>query len=460
VTSRPGSGAASAQPTPDERAAHAQRPSEDAIRLHTFYRGKMQTLPKCPIRGFDDFALWYTPGVAAPCRAIQADPAAVYAYTNKANTIAIVTDGTRVLGLGDIGPEAALPVMEGKALLFKYLGGVDAIPVCLRTKDPAELIRTVELLAPAFGGINLEDIAQPKCFRILDALRARLDIPVWHDDQQGSATGLLAGFLNALKVVGKAPQRVRIAMIGMGAANVASYRLLGTAGVDREAIVACDRRGTLHKGRHDIERAQETFADKWRVCVETNRAGVDGGIPEALRGADVCIAFAASGPGIIKPEWVRAMAPDAIVFACANPVPEIWPWEAKAAGARIVATGRSDFPNQLNNSLVFPGLFRGVLDVRARAITDEMAIAVARELAGFAEARSIHEDDILPHMDEWEVFPRVAATAAMTAQAQGLAGITRSWDEVHAEAARVMREARDATGLLMRAGLIREPPAP
>jgi malate dehydrogenase (oxaloacetate-decarboxylating) len=455
----PGHGSPPALPTPDERAARAQQPSEDAIRLHAFYRGKMQTLPKCPIRGFDDFAVWYTPGVAAPCRAIQADPAAVYTHTNKANTIAIVTDGTRVLGLGDIGPEAALPVMEGKALLFKYLGGVDAIALCLRTKDPAELIRTVELLAPAFGGINLEDIAQPKCFRILDSLRARLDIPVWHDDQQGSATGLLAGFLNALKVVGKAPHRVRIAMIGMGAANVASYRLLAAAGVDREAIIACDRRGTLHKGRHDIERAQETFADKWRVCVETNRAGVDGGIAEALRDADVCIAFAASGPGIIKPEWVRTMARDAIVFACANPVPEIWPWEAKAAGARIVATGRSDFPNQLNNSLVFPGLFRGVLDVRARAITDEMAIAVARELAGFAEARSIHDDDILPHMDEWGVFPRVAATAATTAQAQGLARVTRSREDIQAEAARVMQQARDATRLLMRTGLIREPPA-
>ena len=459
MTNLPGSGRQLDQCTPEERAARAQKPSEDAIRLHAFYRGKMQTMPKCAIRGFEDFAVWYTPGVAAPCQAIQADPASVYTHTNRANTIAIVTDGTRVLGLGDIGPEAALPVMEGKALLFKYLGGVDAVPLCLRTKDPVELIRTVELLEPAFGGINLEDIAQPKCFRILDVLRTRLDIPVWHDDQQGSATGLLAGFLNALKLVGKEPHRVRIAMIGMGAANVASYRLLIAAGVDREAIIACDRRGTLHKGRHDIEGVQEAFADKWRVCVETNADGVVGGIAEALRGADVCIAFAASGPGIIKPEWVRTMARDSIVFACANPVPEIWPWEARDAGARIVATGRGDFPNQLNNSLVFPGLFRGALDVRARTITDEMAIAVARELAAFAEARSIHEDDILPRMDEWEVFPRVAATAAMAAQAQGLARVARSREDVYAEAARIMQRARDATGLLMRTGLIPEPPA-
>ena len=444
--------------TQEERVARAQKPSEDAMRLHAFYRGKMQTLPKCVIRGFDDFAVWYTPGVAAPCRAIEADPAAVYAYTNRANSVAIVTDGTRVLGLGDIGPEAALPVMEGKALLFKYLGGVDAIPLCLRTKDPAELIRAVELLEPTFGGINLEDIAQPKCFSVLATLRSRLAIPVWHDDQQGSATGLLAAFLNALKLVDKDPGRVRIAMIGVGAANVASYRLLTAAGVDRGAIVACDRKGTLHRGRHDIEAVQDTFVDKWRICVETNADGVAGGIAEALRGADVCIAFAAPGPGIIKPEWVRTMARDAVVFACANPVPEIWPWEAKDAGARIVATGRSDFPNQLNNSLVFPGLFRGALDVRARTITDEMAIAVARELAGFAEARSIHDDDILPRMDEWEVFPRVATTAAMAAQAQGLARVARSGEDVYAEAVRVMKQARDATALLMRAGVIPEPP--
>lgn len=376
----------------------AAKPSQDALRLHPFYRGKMQTVPKCPVRSFDDFAIWYSPGVAAPCRAIVADAEQVYAHTNKANSVAIVTDGTRVLGLGDIGPEAGLPVMEGKALLFKYLGGVDAVPICLGTKNPEELIRTVQFLAPAFGAINLEDIAQPKCFRVLDALRRTMAIPVWHDDQQGSATALLAGLLNALKLVGKQRQSVRIAMIGMGAANVATYRLLVSNGIDRAAITACDSRGTLHKGRRDIEEQQEVFPDKWRVCHETNADGVIGGIADALRGADVCVAF--SGPGVIKPEWVGTMASDAVVFACANPVPEIWPWAAKQAGARIVATGRSDFPNQLNNSLVFPGLFRGVLDVRARTITDEMATSVAYELADFAERRSIHDDDILPRMEQ------------------------------------------------------------
>jgi malate dehydrogenase (oxaloacetate-decarboxylating) len=445
---------------PEERLARASRPAAEALRLHPFYRGKLQVLPKCAIRGLEDFAIWYSPGVAAPCRAIQADPALVYAHTNKGNSIAIVTDGTRVLGLGDIGPEAGLPVMEGKAMLFKYLGGVDAVPICLRTKDPEELVRTVELLEPAFGGINLEDIAQPKCFRVLDDLRRRLRIPVWHDDQQGTATALLAGLLNALKVVGKDLRRIRMAMVGMGAANVAGYRLLTASGVEPGAIVACDRKGILHRGRHDIEVNQELFPDKWRVCRESNADGLVGGIAEALRGADVCAAFSASGPGIIKPEWVSGMARDAIVFACANPTPEIWPWEARAAGARVVATGRGDFPNQLNNSLVFPGLFRGALDVRARAITDGMARAVARELAGFADSRSIHEEDILPRMDEWAVFPRVAAAAGLAAQEDRVALLSAGWEALHAGAARTMREAREAVALLMREGLIAAPPSP
>jgi malate dehydrogenase (oxaloacetate-decarboxylating) len=437
---------------PDDRLARAARHDAEALRLHALCRGTMQTLPRCPIRSFDDFAVWYTPGVAAPSRAVAADPEAAWRYTGKGNTIAIVTDGTRVLGLGDIGPLAALPVMEGKALLFKYLGGVDAVPICLGTREPDELVRAVELLEPAFGGINLEDIAQPKCFRVLDALRARLPIPVWHDDQQGSATALLAGLLNAAEIVGKDPRRMRIAMVGMGAANVACYRLLVHSGVDPGGIVACDRTGILHKGRADLERRRDEFPDKWRVCLESNAEGVTGGLPEALRGADACVAFA--GPGIIEPAWVRTMAPDAIVFACANPVPEIWPWQASEAGARIVATGRSDFPNQLNNSLVFPGLFRGVLDVRARTVSDEIATAVARALAGFARERGLRENAILPRMDDQEVHVRVAVAAATEAQARGLARVTRSAKQVEAEARRLMQLARDSSAALARAGLI------
>jgi malate dehydrogenase (oxaloacetate-decarboxylating) len=432
----------------------AQEPAEKALRLHLLYHGKLQMMPKCPIRDFSDFAIWYSPGVAGPCRAIQADPKLVYEYTNRANCIAIISDGSRVLGLGDIGPEAGLPVMEGKALLFKYLGGVDAIPLCLRTKDPDELVRAVEMLEPSFGGINLEDIAQPKCFRILDALRAELSIPVWHDDQQGTATILLAGLLNALKLVGKEFGKIKIAMIGMGAANVATYRLLKASGVDPTRIVACDSKGILHKGRSDLEQRQHELIDKWRVCMETNAGGIVGGIAEALREADVCVAFSGADPTTIRPEWIHAMARDAVVFACANPAPEIWPWDAKMAGARIVGTGRGDFPNQINNSLVFPGVFRGALDVRARAITDEMAIAAAHELARFAEERGIDHEHIVPRMDEWEVFPRVARAVAMQAQEQGIAGATFSGEQAYQAAVTTIRGARESTQLLMREGLI------
>lgn len=445
-------------PTMEELLARAAKPAEDALRLHPFYKGKVQVMPKCAIRDLNDFAVWYTPGVAAPCKAIVHEPEKVYEYTNKSNMIAVVSDGTRVLGLGNIGPEAGLPVMEGKALLFKYLGGVDAVALCLRTEDPEEIIRTVKILEPSFGGINLEDISQPKCFRILDTLRAEMGIPVWHDDQQGSATVVLAGLINALKLVGKEMRGVRIAMIGMGAANVSIYRLLKAAGIDPAGVVACDSRGVLGTHRHDIEEKQIEFAEKWRVCNESNGGKVIGGIAEALKGADICLAFSRTGPGLIKPEWVKRMAGKAVVFACANPVPEIWPWEAIEAGAGIAATGRTDFPNQVNNSLVFPGIFRGVLDVRARTVTDEMAIAAATELARFAEERGIHEGDILPRMDEWEVFPRTAVATAMKAQEQGVARLSKSYETLYEEASRTIREARESVHCLMQNGFIRQPP--
>lgn len=405
-------------PTKEALLARADRPAKTALELHRRYRGKMQTFPKCPVRSVEDFAVWYTPGVAAPCRAIVNNPDLVFDYTNKGNTIAVVSDGSRVLGLGDIGPRAGLPVMEGKALLFKYLGGVDAVPICLDTKDPEELIGTVAVLEPSFGGINLEDISMPKCFRVLEGCRRRLSIPVWHDDQQGTGTVLLAALLNALQVVGKSLAAVKIAMIGMGAANVAVYRFLKAQGVAPASILACDLGGVL--GTHRTEyRNDPAYSAQWTVCRETNPGGLRGGIEDTLRGADVCIAFAAGG--IIKPDWIKTMADDAIVFACANPVPEIWPWEAKEAGAKIVATGRSDFPNQVNNSLVFPAVFRGALDVRAGTITDDMAVAAAKELAACAEERGIHEDNIITTMEEWEAVPRVAVAVALQAQAQGVA---------------------------------------
>ncbi len=419
--------------------------STRALHLHALYKGKVQVMPKCPVEGGEDFAILYTPGVAEPCRAIQTAPEDVYRYTNKGNTIAIVTDGSRVLGLGDIGPEAGLPVMEGKALLFKFLGGVDAVPICLDTKDPDRIVETVRLLQPSFGGVNLEDIAQPKCFGILDSLRERLDIPVWHDDQQGTATATIAGLVNALKVVGKALSDIRIVMIGVGAANVAVFRMLDTLGVDPGAITACDSRGLLHRGRRDIEEEQDAFYDKWNICRTTNPDNLTGDPSSSFIGADVCIAFSKPEPGVIDPAWVRTMNRDAIVFACANPMPEIWPSEAKAAGARIVATGRSDFPNQLNNSLVFPGLFRGVLDAGATTITDEMIHAAAMALAGYAEARGLDDDHILPTMDDWELPAAIAATTAETAQGQGIAGTALSRDELYQNALRRIGEIRQAT---------------
>lgn len=440
-------------PSIEELLARAKQPSDEALRLHPLYKGKVQIVPKCPVRSFRDFSIWYTPGVAAACKAIQARSALSYEYTNRGNTIAVISDGTRVLGLGDIGPEAGMPVMEGKALLFKYLGGVDALPLCLGTKDPDEFVRTVRILEPSLGGVNLEDISQPKCFRILDRLRSELRIPVWHDDQQGSATVALAALYNALQVVGKSLGNVRIALIGIGAANVATYRLLLASGVQASAIVACDRKGTLHAGRQDLERNQEQFADKWRICVASNGDRIVGGIAEALRGADVCVAFAGSEPGLIRPEWIKLMASNAIVFACANPAPEIWPWLAKEAGARIVGTGRGDLPNQVNNSLVFPGIFRGALDVRATTITDEMALAAARELA-LTAGPGLSEERIVPRMDEWEIYPRIAAATGMQAQQQQVASLRISHAELLDRATSVIRNARETTHALMREGLI------
>ena len=428
--------------------AKATKPNQDAMLLHPFYRGKVETTLKCCVRDFNDFAIWYTPGVAAPCRAIEADPEKVYDYTNKWNTVAVVSDGTRVLGLGDIGPKAGLPVMEGKALLYKYLGGVDGIPIMIDTKDPDQIINTVLMLQPGWGGVNLEDISQPKCFYILDTLREKAEIPVWHDDQQGTATVTLAGLMNALKVVGKKMSEVRIAFIGTGASNVACSRLIFGWGADPAKCFMVDSKGILGKHRRDLEKRKAEYVDKWRLCQITNEEGREGGIPDAMRGMDVVIALSRSGPGVLMPEWIEKMTKDAIVFACANPVPEIWPWEAKAGGARIFATGRSDFPNQVNNSLGFPGIFRGALDVRARTITDEMCFAAAEALANHVGDK-LDEEHILPNMDDWEVFPREAAAVAMKAQELGVARLTMSYDQLFDNARTIIKRSRDMTHRLM-----------
>lgn len=437
-------------PTKEALLAKAQKPSGDAMRAHPFFKGKIQIAPKVPVRSVDDFSIWYTPGVAAPCRDIAANPMMSWEHTNRANTIAVISDGTRVLGLGNIGPQAAMPVMEGKALIFKYLGGVDAVPLCLDTQDPDLFIQTVKLLQPSFGGINLEDIEKPKCFKILDSLRAEMDIPVWHDDQQGTAAVTLAGLINALKVVGKKLDNVSISLIGAGAANVAIARLLLAAGCDAGRLMLVDTKGILHCERSDFQEDDPRL----EFCQLTNVANRQGGIAESLVGTDVCIALSRPGPDTIQPEWLKAMAQDAILFACANPIPEIWPWEAREAGVRVVATGRSDFPNQVNNSLGFPGIFRGVLDVRARTISDEMAIAAAYEIARCAEEKGLSEEYIMPTMDEWDVFPREAVATAMKAQEQGLTLLHKSAEELYKQAQETIAQSRAMLDAMMSQGLI------
>ncbi len=444
-------------PNRENAAARADEPARQAMRLHPFYRGKIETGIKCAVRSMEDFAIWYSPGVAAPCRAIAENPAAADEHTNRPNTVAVISDGSRVLGLGDIGPLAGLPVMEGKALLFKYLGGVDAVPLVVDLHDADSLVKFVLAVQPSFGGINLEDIAQPKCFEILDRLRAEASIPVWHDDQQGTATVILAGLLNALKVVGKRIGDVGIAYIGAGASNTAAARLAFAAGADPGRCRVVDRGGILGRHRADIERQRGDFAAKWKLCEITNAEGRVGGAAEAIEGMDVVIACSTPGPGTIRPEWLRRMRDGAIVFACANPVPEIWPWEAAEAGVAVFATGRSDFPNQVNNSLCFPGLFRGVLDVRATTITDGMCLAAARSLAASVGSAPT-PDRILPTMEEWEVFPREAADVAVQAQAEGVARRTLSWAEAYATAEAVIRRARAMAADAMRLGHVPPPP--
>ena len=430
----------------------AYEPARLAMKYHPYYHGKIEIASKVPVDSYDDFAIWYTPGVADPCMEIQKNPGRVFDYTNKSNAVAIVTDGTRVLGLGDIGPEAGLPVMEGKALLFKYLGGVDAYPICLGTKDPSEIENTVRWLQPSFGGVNLEDISQPKCFDILDNLRNTCEIPVWHDDQQGTGTVVCAGLINSLKLVGKKLRDANITILGAGAANIAVARIIMEAGVTPGNIVMVDTKGILNRDRTDL---QDTFKAKWDIALKTNSEHRSGGLEDAIKGSDALLAMSHSGPGIVPKELIKTMADDPIVFACANPIPEIWPWEAKDAGAKIVATGRSDFLNQVNNSIGFPAIFRGTLDVRAKAISDEMCIAAATEIAKVAEEEGLDENRIIPGMSDWEVFPREAAAVGEAAIKAGLAGVKMTRRALYDRASQIITHARKSTELLMRRGMIK-----
>jgi malate dehydrogenase (oxaloacetate-decarboxylating) len=448
-------------PTPqevEENLKKANLPKELSAKYHPFYQGKIEVVPRVPVRSLDDFGIWYTPGVAEPCLEIKAEPLKVWSLTNKWNNVAIVTDGTRVLGLGDIGPEAGLPVMEGKGLLFKYLGGVDAFPIPLATKDPEKIIETAKLITPNFGGINLEDISQPKCFYILQRLRKECEIAVWHDDQQGTATINVAGVINALKVVGKKMSEATITLIGSGASNIRTAKVLLDAGAQAKNLILVDSKGIICKHRSDLEALSKDYVEKWELAQTTNIEDRHGGIPDGMKGQDVVIAASKPGPGMIKKEWVAAMADDSIIFAIANPVPEIWPWEAQEAGARVIATGRSDFPNQVNNSLGFPGIFRGTLDVRAKTITDEMCIAAATELARFQEERGLDAEHIVPTMDDLEVFVSEAVAVAMKAQQQGIARVKRTRQDLHDFAYAQIKRAHDETQTLMQDGYIRPPP--
>ena len=433
-----------------------------SVEAHKFYEGKMQTLPKAGVFGFNWFNVWYTPGVSGVSTAIRDDNLASYNLSNRGNYVAVVSDSTRVLGDGDCTPPGGLGVMEGKSFLMKYLGGIDATALCMDSynekgeHDPDKIIDFVKMLQPSFGAVNLEDISQPNCYKVLDTLREECNIPVWHDDAQGTASVTLAGLINALKLAEKKIEDVRIVMLGAGAANATIARIIIAAGGDPDKMVIFDSKGSLHKDRDDIK-ADERFYRKWELCMKTNPQKYSD-IEEAVKGSDVLIALSKPGPDTVKPEWISSMAEKSIVFACANPVPEIYPYAAKAAGAFIVATGRGDFPNQVNNSVGFPGILKGALLVRAKKISDGMAIAAARALAGFAEKRGITPDNIIATMEEPGVFPYEAAEVAMQAVKEGLARIELTREEVYKMAEEDIQYSRNVTDMMMKNNFIKSPP--
>ncbi|MFH0862935.1 MAG: malic enzyme-like NAD(P)-binding protein [Candidatus Altiarchaeota archaeon] len=386
--------------------------ADEALEYHARRQGKLSVIAKTPLSDMRDMSLAYSPGVAEPCRAIEKSPERVYDYTNKGNAVAVVSDGSAVLGLGDIGPEAGLPVMEGKAVLLKMLAGVDAYPICLRTKDIDEIVRTVKALEPSFGGFNLEDIASPRCFEIERRLKEEIKLPLMHDDQHGTAIVTLAGLINALKVVGKDIGDVRIIFNGAGAAALACAKFYLSAGVND--VIMCDTKGTIYEGR-----TEGMNPYKHEIAKETNKGGIEGSLADAMAGADIFVGLSVGN--VVSEEMVRSMGKDAIVFACANPDPEIAPEKALAAGARVVATGRSDYPNQINNVLGFPGIFRGALDVRAKCINEEMKMAAAHAIASLVRDDELSKECIITNPLNPEVVPAVASAVADAAMRSDVA---------------------------------------
>lgn len=431
-------------------------------KAHKFYGGKVQIAPKAPVLGFNWFNVWYTPGVSKVSTTIRDNNDTSFELSNRGNLVAVVSDSTRVLGDGDCTPAGGLGVMEGKAFLMKYLGGVDAVALCIDSKgkdgknDPEKIIDFVKMCQHSFGAVNLEDISQPNCYRVLDVLREECNIPVWHDDAQGTACVTLAGILNALKLVNKKLSEVKIVYFGAGASNTTIARLIITDGGDPKKMIMFDSHGGLHKNREDIK-ADKRFYRKWEICEQTNPNCINT-MEEAMKDADVLISLSTPGPDTIKQDWVRVMGNKSIVFACANPVPEIYPYAAKEAGAYIVATGRGDFPNQVNNSIGFPGILKGALMVRASKITDAMAIAAAHSLANYAEKRGINIDNIVPTMDEADVFPVEAADVAMQAIKDGVARTKITWEEAYQMAKKDIEYSRSMAKSLHDNGFIADPP--
>ena len=449
--------------TPEQRAkAQTLFLKELAATSHRFYRGKIASIPKAGIYGFNWFNVYYTPGVSMISTSIRDDNDASFDMSNRGNLVAIVSDSTRVLGDGDVTPPGGLGVMEGKAFLMKYLGGVDGVALCIDSynkdgkHDADKIIDFVKMVQPSFGAVNLEDISQPNCFKVLDTLREECDIPVWHDDAQGTASVTLAGLINALRVVDKELKDVRIVLLGAGAANSTAARLILKDGADPDKMIVFDSRGGLHRGRADVE-ADKAFYRKWEIAEATNPKRIDR-LEDAFKGADVVIAASTPGPDTIKQDWIHSMNTKSVVFACANPVPEIYPYAAKEAGAYVVATGRGDFSNQVNNSIGFPGILKGALMVRARKVTDEMAIVAAHSVADFAaRKKGINPDYIMPTMEETEVFAQEAADVAMQAIKDGVARVEMGWGRVYDQTLADIKEARDSIDLLMKNGLIKTP---
>jgi malate dehydrogenase (oxaloacetate-decarboxylating) len=431
---------------------------ELSLQAHEFYQGKVQVLPKAGLFGFNWFNVWYTPGVSSVSTAIRDNNNSSFQLSNRGNTVAVVSDSTRVLGDGDCTPPGGLGVMEGKALLMKYLGGVDAFPLCINSRNEEgipqaeKIIDFVKMLEPSCGAINLEDISQPNCYKVLDELQEACDIPVWHDDAQGTACVTMAGLFNALRLAEKDISQSKFVLLGAGASNTTIARLIMAAGGDPQKLYVFDSKGGLHKERHDIAQKPEYYR-KWELCTKTNPERIRN-IEIALQDADVLIALSKPGPDTVKPGWIKKMAAKPIVFACANPVPEIYPYAAHEAGAFIVATGRGDFPNQVNNSLGFPGILKGALLVKAKRITDNMALAAAKALADFAAEKGLKTDYIIPNMEETAVFPKEAAEVAMQAIKDGVARTPLSFETVYSKAQSDINRAREQTRHLHEQGYI------